>query len=175
MTTELTTTELTTRGPFDNDPGLLVKWMLKSGQPAQGNQFGRIRTGIQLYVPHSGGVAVVELADVHEAGDLYVALEAHMENIAGPDEEPVQNARMASEDDQRGNVPATFEPDARTGFDAALDARNAEAAGVDAEFLGAMADVVEAWTTMAPGRRTGLYLTHHALAAALDRLAALNA
>lgn len=36
-------------------------------------------------------------------------------------------------------------------------------------------DVLDAWVKAPPGVRTGLYLSCHDLAAALDRLAALNA
>ena len=66
---------------------MAVRWMLASGQPDdwQGPAQG-VRGGIQLYVTDdSGRMAAVVQLDVHDAGDLYQALEEHMENLAGDD------------------------------------------------------------------------------------------
>lgn len=202
------TQELTTRGPFDPNPGVLVRWMLKSGErserPIAGSSRVIVRDGIQLYVPHPGGVTVLDFADVHEAGDLYVALEAHMENVAADQERadgvgPVEEARSMGEEERRSmtpNVPKVIDhgADFRAANMAAVqeqidnplfggeDPGKSPVWAMDREFLEAMDVVVQAWTG-APSRypvdhtvaRERVAMAMPDLAAALDRLAALNA
>lgn len=80
--------ELTTRGPVKDPNGISASWALQSGQPdpwsGRSGLPGRaVRPGIQLSVHQPGEhPAVLDLEDAHEAGDLYVALEAHLENVA---------------------------------------------------------------------------------------------
>lgn len=168
--------ELTTRGPFDSDPGVLVRWMLKSGQvvnrPIGNGDVHRTRPGIQLYVPQGGNIVELDLADVHEAGDLYVALEAHMENVA--DGGLLQVTLMSGEDREAmtPNTPKSWRPESPEAKDAM---------GEDLEFLEAMDNVLEAWMNPAPvpafhdAVKDATRRDFPALAAALDRLAALNA
>lgn len=204
------TKELTTRGPFDTNPGVLVRWMLKSGErsdrPMGAGSRVLVRDGIQLYVPHQGGVTVLDFKDVHEAGDLYVALEEHMENVAGDQERaggvgPVEEARLMTEEERRNmtpNTPARILPEPARWTDADGEKIRAAKSGatvpasffkgevwpgvsVDPEFLEAMDDVLQAWLNPAQGailpigRQDHLRAVWPTLAAALDRLAALNA
>jgi hypothetical protein len=79
------TRELVTRADLKG-LDMAARWMLASGQPDdwQGPAQG-IRGGIQLFVSAEGGRVVEVQLDVHDAGDLYQALEEHMENLAGDD------------------------------------------------------------------------------------------
>lgn len=83
------TRELVTRADLKG-LDMAVRWMLVSGertnQPVGIHDRVTIKDGIQVYVTDdSGRVAATLDLDVHEAGDLHQALEAHMENVAGGD------------------------------------------------------------------------------------------
>lgn len=178
------TQEITSRGPFDDAPGVTVRWMLKSGQ-RNVRQYGssiqrtEVRDGIQLYVPTEGGkVAMVDM-DVHEAGDLYQALEDHMENVAADGVrtlDPQERERLLRKH-QEGvrirNLKAVQDEIDRPWTPGE--------GGVDAEFLAAMEAVLAAWTSAGPVPnyhrkfQDELRVNWPTLASALDRLAALNA
>lgn len=179
-------------------------WMLKSGQPGEPRgPVATVQDGIQFYVSGPGGRVVRLELDVHDAGDLHQALEAHMENVAAGDVKPItpeERDRLLRKDWRKSNLRAV-----RDEIDNPLRPRLAKdkgeeytgprvivpsddyrellaAAQLDPEFLAAMEAVLEAWT--GPHRWQGPGGTNPAevirswapeLAAALDRLAELNA
>jgi len=174
------TKELTTRGPFQPN-GLTVKWALKSGQGSTWDP------EIQLAVPGPDGRVLSVPMDVHEAGDLHRALEAHMENVAAHEVKPItpeERDRLLRKDRQErirlGNLKAFQEEidnplkpctcGARKTREACTCPHRAyTAAQMAAE------DVLSEWLAIPTFRREEIKAHHRDLAAALDRLAALNA
>lgn len=164
------TEHLTTRGPFQ-DNGVTVKWMLESGKrtllrtmPA----VERIRNGIQLRTPGPDGRVLETHLDAGEAADLYIALEAHMENIA---------MRVHHPD---GTVTKDFRKSNLEAIQKEIDTPLFPTSGVRSPAcLEAVERVMDAWTN--PGDFEGYHSeaksklrnTWPSLASALDRLASL--
>jgi hypothetical protein len=101
---------------------LAVPWLLASGQPDprpdRTDLPGRaIVPGIQLYVQEAGDVVKLDM-DLHEAGDLYAALEQHMENVA--EAQPItqeERDRLLRKDRiRKGNLEAVRDEIARPLF-----------------------------------------------------------
>lgn len=182
------TEEMITRGELKGLE-MSVPWMVTSGVRIESGHPARqlVQDGIQLYVVGADRTALRLDLDVHDAGDLHQALEAHMENVAAHDVKPITaeerdrllrkgRGRLAPdtewEEIRRRNLNAIQEQiDHPLGVKSGADSPALD----DAEFLAAMEEVLAQWVNMTGPSRTSLYLSHHFLAVALERLASLNA
>jgi len=184
---------ITTRGPFHAN-GWSVKWMLQSGTDNAWDP------AIRLVVPDGAGHALNVPLDLHEAGDLYAALEAHMENVAeAAPITPEERDRLLRKGRQdrilKGNlkavqeeidnpiptksgvaVPASFMPRMTPTRAREMMGDHALVSDLDPEFLEAMEEVLAQWADLDTDDREIIRNEYGSrLAAALDRLAALNA
>lgn len=168
------TEEMITRGPLKGLE-MSVPWMLTSGVRIESGHPARqiVQDGIQLYVVGADRTALRLDLDVHDAGDLHQALEAHMENVAATGVQPMtpEERRRALRTDKtrKANLNAIQEeidnpirpctcgarktreactcPHRMTPSRAlASFGDHALVSDVDPEFLAAMEAVLEAWT-----------------------------
>lgn len=164
--------EMITRAEFKGQE-VAPAWMLVSGV---GDEW---ESRIYLRVPmHDGKVAQVPM-DVHDAGELHQALEAHMENVAAGDVQPItpeERDRLLRKDRVRGNLRAVRDELEGKGPEETfrkVDLPRTDP-GVDPEFTEAMEEVLGAWI-LAGAARARIRKDSPTLARALDRLAELNA
>jgi len=161
---------MVTRGDLAGQD-MTVPWMLVSGQDISVNQvITRKQKGMILYV-NDGSRTVQVPMDLHEAGDLYAALEAHMENVAEAQPiTPEERDRLLRKGRQdrilKGSLEAVRDEIAQP----ILLKRDREDAAE------AVREVAEIWRDMDPGPeaaadpRQGVRRMAWDLAAALDRL-----
>jgi hypothetical protein len=100
------------------DQDMTVPWMLVSGQDIKVNDLiSRKQKGMILYVNDGSRTTQVPM-DVHEAGELYAALEAHMENVAEAQPiTPEERDRLLRKDRiRKGNLEAVKDEIARPLF-----------------------------------------------------------
>lgn len=158
------TRELITRADLKG-LDMAARWLLASGHTDQAT----IQGVIQLLVSGADGKVVRLDLDVHDAGDLYHALEEHMENVAAAEPmtpEERDRALRKGKDFRKANLRAVQDE-----IDRPL--RLAEGRTVTPAVAAALEDAARAWTsdekTLASKRTIQGWAP--ALAAALDRLA----
>lgn len=181
------TEEMITRGELKGLE-MSVPWMVTSGVRIESGHPARqiVQDGIQLYVVGADRTALRLDLDVHDAGDLHQALEAHMENVAAHDVKPItleerrRALRGGKWEEFRGRNLKAIQDE----IDNPLEVKGE--AGVmrpiwgqvkpvppSQELLDAVRDLVVAWTNNGPAASVNHQVRLNAVAQAFPGLAGL--